>query len=458
MLLSRALRISDSPCVAFAGAGGKTTAMFQLARELNGRAEPHESRGTEKPVLVTATSHLGVWQIPLADHHFIVRSPDDLARINTQDITLITGSIDGDRTSPVAADVLSRLRAETQKHGIPMLIEADGSRQKPLKAPADHEPVIPDFVDMVIVVAGLNGLGKPLTDDCVHRAEIFARLSGLQIGDAITTDALTRVLTHPQGGLKKIPAASRRTLILNQADTPELQSQAGTLAAALLDSFDSVIVASLQNSYFQVFEHTAGIVLAGGESKRFGRPKQLLDWRGQPFVRVVAKTTLEAGLSPVIVVTGANAEQVEAAVKDLDVIIVRNNEWQSGQASSIRAGLIPLSHFGRGDRDEGWVGSAIFLLADQPQIQANIIRALAAHHAVELHPIVAPLVLEQQRGNPVLFDRDTFPDLMKLEGEVGGRAIFSKHRVEYLPWHDDRLLLDVDKPEDYQRLIEGETL
>ena len=63
-----------------------------------------------------------------------------------------------------------------------------------------------------------------------------------------------------------------------------------------------------------------------------------------------------------------------------------------------------------------------------------------------------------RRANPVLFDRATFSDLLTLEGDVGGRAVFHKHRVEYLPWHDDRLLLDVDTPEMYQRLIADDTL
>jgi CTP:molybdopterin cytidylyltransferase MocA len=58
----------------------------------------------------------------------------------------------------------------------------------------------------------------------------------------------------------------------------------------------------------------------------------------------------------------------------------------------------------------------------------------------------------------VLFDRSTFGDLATLEGDMGGRAIFHKHRVEYLPWHDDRLLLDVDTPEMYQRLLSDDTL
>jgi molybdenum cofactor cytidylyltransferase len=65
-------------------------------------------------------------------------------------------------------------------------------------------------------------------------------------------------------------------------------------------------------------------------------------------------------------------------------------------------------------------------------------------------------VLEEKRANPVLFDRIAFPALMNLTGDVGGRAIFDKYKVEYIPWHDDILLFDVDKPTDYQKLINME--
>jgi molybdenum cofactor cytidylyltransferase len=102
------------------------------------------------------------------------------------------------------------------------------------------------------------------------------------------------------------------------------------------------------------------------------------------------------------------------------------------------------------------VGAAIFLLADQPQIPVEVIRALTEAHARSLPAILAPLVLEERRANPVLFDRIAFPDLMQLTGDIGGRAIFSKFKVEYIPWHDDILLLDVDRPEDYQRLVDIE--
>ena len=330
------------------------------------------------------------------------------------------------------------------------MIEADGSRQKPLKAWGEHEPPIPAFVNQVVNVVGLTGLGNPLNNESVHRPEIFSKLSGLQVGEIITPDALTKVLTHNLGGLKNIPPAARKTILLNQADTPELQSIARGMAGSLLSSFDSVIVASLvQERVFAVHEPVAGVVLAAGASTRFGKPKQLLDWKGQPFVRAVAMKALEAGLSPVLVVTGANSELVEAAVKDLNVVIVKNDEWESGQASSIKAGIRSLSPVG--------VGGAIFLLTDQPQITTSIIRALVEKHADGLYPVVAPMVIDA-RANPVLFDQVTFADLLGIEGDVGGRAIFHKHRVEYLPWHDDRMLLDVDTPEHYQRLISDETL
>jgi len=96
-------------------------------------------------------------------------------------------------------------------------------------------------------------------------------------------------------------------------------------------------------------------------------------------------------------------------------------------------------------------GAAIFLLADQPQVTPMVLRALVEQHSAELAPIVAPLVAGQ-RANPVLFDRVTFPDLMALTGDVGGRAIFSKYSPTYLPWHDESLLVDVDTPDDLRRL------
>ena len=97
------------------------------------------------------------------------------------------------------------------------------------------------------------------------------------------------------------------------------------------------------------------------------------------------------------------------------------------------------------------------MLSDQPQLTTTVLQALVESHAAQLQSILAPMV-QDQRANPVLFDRVTFDDLLALTGDTGGRGIFHKYRVEYLPWHDDRLLLDVDTPEMYQRLISDDPL
>jgi molybdenum cofactor cytidylyltransferase len=451
--LAQAVRAGLSSSIAFTGAGGKTTAMFQLARELT------------QPVIVTATSHLGRWQTRWADQHIITQTPAPLQALEHgwKGITLITGELSGGRTNPINDDLLRWLHQFCRDHAIPLLIEADGSREKPLKAWADHEPPVPAFADLVVHVVGLRGLGKPLKDEYVHRAERFAELSGLRIGEVITPDALTQVLKHPAGGQKNIPVHARKVVLLNQADTPELQSLAKGLSQPLLASYGSVIIASLkQGTVFAVYEPVAGIVLAAGQATRFGQPKQLLDWRGEPFVRAVAKTALLAGLSPVVVVTGAYAEPVESAVSDLDILVIQNEDWKSGQASSIKTGVKALTSAStaldaRLPPSAKDIGGAIFLLADQPQLTTSILHALVQRHAEGLYPVIAPMVIDQ-RANPVLFDRVTFPDLLTLEGDVGGRAVFHKHRVEYLPWHDDRLLLDVDTPEMYQRLLADDTL
>lgn len=439
MNFAQALRLSQpslsdqNPVVAFAGAGGKTTALFQLARQLS-------------PAMVTTTTHLGAWQAPLADRHIVAGDAVDLAALEKDfppGVTLVTGPPEGNRFRGVEQDLLYWLHAISKERRLPLLIEADGARQRPLKAPAAHEPVIPAFVEAVSVVAGLAGLGKPLTDEFVHRPEIFSQLSGLEMGQAVTPEAVVRVLAHPSGGLKSIPPGARRVALLNQADTAELQAQAKRLAEKLLPAYDAVLVASLgQNQTYAAHEPVAGIVLAAGESKRFGQPKQLLEWRGKPFVRQAAETALAAGLSPVVVVTGANAGAVGAAVGGLPLTICHNPDWQSGQSSSLQAGLSALPPK---------TGAAIFLLADQPHVPPTLLRALVERHSLDLSPVVAPQV-GGRRANPVLFDRVAFPALRSLSGDVGGRAVFDRFPPAYLPWHDESLLADIDTPEDYARL------
>jgi molybdenum cofactor cytidylyltransferase len=458
MNLLDAFRLNSASCVAFVGAGGKTTALFELSRLLS------------PPVLVTTTTHFASYQIQLADHHYGIEDLEDFNNLKDllrEGVILLTGTnVEGDRVGGLDNPALEGVRAFAKHKSISLLIEADGARGLPLKAPAEHEPAIPPFVEVVIVVAGLSGLGKPLGGQWVHRVEQFASLSGLTFGEIITPQALSRVLVHPLGGLKYIPVEARRLALLTQADTTTLQSQAFSLSRNLLPTFDTVILATLNTSLtgglndmktsesdhnhqrltsiFAVYEPVAGIVLAGGSSTRFGRPKLTLPWRGEPMVRQVVLRAIQAGLSPVLVVTGNNSDQVFEAIKGLPISAIHNVEWKSGLSTSVIAGVNALPSKS---------GSAVFLLADQPQIPVNVIKSLVEKHAQTLASIVAPQI-DGQRGNPVLFDRRTFEDLRLLKGDSGGRTLFSMYKVEWVPWHDSSLLLDVDTPEDYQHLLD----
>lgn len=440
--LQAALRISEPVCLAIVGAGGKTSALFRLGREL---------AATYGTALLTTTTHLGAWQVALADHHIILERRSDLEeclREPTAGVVLLTGAAQGERYTGLTGDMLLWLYEIHRTRALPLLIEADGARQRPLKAPAEHEPVIPDFCAAVLVVAGMGGLeGRPSLDSKrVHRPEHFARLSGLALGAPLTPEAVIRVLAHPYGALKGIPPQARRLLLLNQADTFERQAIAGRLAQALQETYAVIVIASLQQGrIFSVWEKVAGVVLAAGSGARFGQVKQLLEWRGAPLVRHVSETALAAGLSPVVVVTGAAGERVAAAVADLPVQVVYNPAWASGQSTSLRAGLQALPPE---------CGAAIFLLADQPQVPVTLLRALVEQHRRERAPVLAPSV-RGQRATPVLFDRITFPALMALQGDTGGRAIFRQFAPAYLPWHDEGLLLDIDTPADLDRLQHG---
>ena len=443
MNLSKALRLGSSPAVAFVGAGGKTTALFKLAHEY-------------KSCVVTTTTHLGSWQIPQKSRHIVWPSGRPLSYFSDsidEGLTLMTGEIEDDRYRGLVDSQITELRKLTSTKSLPLLIEADGARQKPVKAPAHHEPVIPNFVDLVVVMVGISGLGKILAEENVHRPGQFSELSGLEVGQPINIEALAKVISHPLGGLKDIPQRSRKIALINQADSPELQAQSKNLTLRILPFFDGVIIASLgydtknekdARSILAVYEQTAGIVLAAGGSTRYGQPKQLLDYRGKPFIRVVTETALAAGLSPVVAVLGSSGDDVRSALDGLNVEIVFNPNWEMGQSTSINAGIERLPEN---------TGGAIFLLADQPQVTVSVLYSLMEKHYEELPPVIAPYILDR-RANPVLFDRVTFEDLKHLKGDQGGRAIFSKFQPTYVNWADDRLLLDVDSPEDYQILMD----
>jgi CTP:molybdopterin cytidylyltransferase MocA len=178
------------------------------------------------------------------------------------------------------------------------------------------------------------------------------------------------------------------------------------------------------------------LVLAAGASRRMqGRDKMLEEVEGQPLLRLMARRALKSGV-PVRVVLGPGQDARRAALDGLAVEIVEA-QGSDGMAASIRAGVAGLS------------GPVLIVLADMPEITAGDIYLMVSLHAQAPTAILRAATRDGRAGHPVLFPADLLPDLGRLSGDEGARAVLKREgaRVHLLPLKDDRAAVDLDTPE-----------
>ncbi len=384
--LSSGLGIHSNSCMAFVGAGGKTSAILTIAKELKSR------------VFITTSTHFGLDQVKNADYHWIINTPKDLnVLINDlpEGIHAVTGPITQDnRVQGLSIRKMTILRTIAKGYHAPLLIEADGARQLAFKAPADHEPVIPKWVDSVVVCCGLSILGKPLSNKYVHRVDKVIKLIGKSENEIIRFDDVIGVLSNPKGGLKSIPKKAKKLLLLNQADVLEDLAGIKIKIPQLLETYSTVILCSLVNKKIEsIFRRITGIILAAGKSERFGKNKLIEDWHGQPIIRHVAETLVSTKVHSIHVVVGFEPAKIKTALRGLNIDFISNHNWRTGQGSSVKAAIDKL------DED---IGGSIILLGDQPQIKSSLIDSLISEHSDTLAQIIVPFYNKYTRESSPL--------------------------------------------------------
>ncbi len=212
------LRLEGRGIVTLVGAGGKTTVMYRLARELVERG---------KLVLTTTTTRIA-WPEPGQTPVVLASgSGSDLAGPLARCLER-AGHVTAGLSPESAGGKLEGLEPGLIDDFLDILpvdwilVEGDGAARKPLKAPAAYEPVVPYRTSLVLGVIGLSCLGLSLEEANVHRAELFSGLSGLPCGSPLTPDSLVALICHDEGLLKNRPPGARAAVFLNQAETDSL--------------------------------------------------------------------------------------------------------------------------------------------------------------------------------------------------------------------------------------------
>ncbi len=206
---------------------------------------------------------------------------------------------------------------------------------------------------------------------------------------------------------------------------------------------------------------TAAIILAAGTSSRMsgGQHKLLLPLGDRPVLAHVLDAALASQARPIILVLGHQAAQVRAHLATYtgnpEISILDNPDYTQGMSTSMKLGIQALINYGYRNCEEGEVNSALFLTGDQPLLTGQIIDSIIKEYRRSGKRIVAPLY-RGQRGNPVLFDGEMFPELLQVSGDEGGRSVLKQHPGDVATVEIEHVeaSYDVDTWEAYQQVVE----
>ncbi|MDX1993509.1 MAG: selenium cofactor biosynthesis protein YqeC [bacterium] len=438
MKWQQAFEITPGEVVAFIGAGGKTSLLAGLGYEL-------AEAGWR--VLATSTVPLQEDQLELfpAVLHYTAGSDAISAALNESRFVYLYDSVKGGRVSGVPPEALSPLMDAVDSDV--MLVEADTANGLPLKAPLPGEPMIPPETSLVVPVASLSVLGKPLDKHHIYNLDAIVERYGFVEGSRIKSPWVAQVLRDDELGLKGIPKTARVVAFLNQTAPPGYgRGRARLIARLALRStrFHGIVIGSVRGAeaVHEVQRPIGAVVLAAGMSTRMGQMKVLMPWDKKTIIEHIIEQLMNARVDHITVVTGHQAKEVKEKVEPLGIHVVYNRQYKTGEMlSSLKAGLRALPDN---------VAGALVVLGDQPRIQPKTIYQVMMAFAEGKGEIIAPS-FERRRGHPILIGRRYWPELLDIPANGSPRDVINAHsdRIAYVEIDNDSVLRDVDTPSDY---------
>ncbi|MEW5921913.1 MAG: selenium cofactor biosynthesis protein YqeC [Bacillota bacterium] len=448
--LAGVLGVKKREIIAVYGGGGKTTLLNALAREIAGAGG--------SVILTTTTKIYPPQGIPVIMNPKPVEALQQLKQLLPYHPVVSLGSALLPEGKLVGVD--PALLEELFRRGIAShyLVEADGAKGRPIKGYAPYEPVISPAAGLLIPVLGLDALGARVDEQVVHRPELFSLQSGAEMGEFLDISIFNHCLEFMIKRGKKLAPRARVMPVLNKMDLLHEGMPFRTVATALQEG---IKIKGIERLIFSAARETAAvkfvlpctggpsvscIVLAAGSAERMGRDKLLLPLAEKTILEHVVDNALQAAaVDEVILVTRPQSKKtVVELLRGKKVRVVSNPCHRKGMASSLQAGLSTVNPAAQ---------AVIFALGDQPFVTGAVYDALISSYHKRWNLLTAPLY-QGKRGNPVLLDRRTWHLVMELQGDTGGRELFSRvgeEEIALVEMGTPGIVQDIDTLEDYER-------
>ena len=347
-----------------------------------------------------------------------------------------------------------------------MIIEGDGSKMKPLKGWNKTEPVYAKNTTKSVGILPINIIGDKINDVNIHRMEEFLEISGGQKNEILTLNHLYNVIIHKNGLFQY--SLGEKILILNCAERYGDKENALNLAKMIKSNINfrdtRIGVTSLKNrEYYEIEENNimkeenhnskiSAIIMASGKSKRMGTNKLLLEYRGITFIENTLEKVLNENFYELAIVISDKKvrkkcqDYIKKSEKDeKKIYIVGNKKSEKGHSESIKIGLKTL------EKCEGYM----FFSCDQPFLTSNTIKKILQNFKTK--GITIP-EYNGKRSLPVIFGENFKDELLKLEGDTGGKTVISNHqdKIKIVEIENPDEGKDIDTKEDYEMLKKGE--